>query len=533
MGGFLVSRPVLRQSESQGSRETGSGISHSRAFRRPDQRGIPENMAIDISPRFTLSRRGYATDEVDSYLESVTEHTTETDDQLADLQDQASYLEEENARLVSRIEELEDAINFETPHTVGALGERIKLILENAEEGANDALLRAKAEADYIVSEARKAAEDTERQAKANLAQSEETLSGSQRQADDLAERIESDARAKAVALLGEADLAAQRRKEQIETWAQGVIARTQADQSKMIQDFANVRRSHESAIRTLGVERDESVSALRALQLRINRAIEMLPETKAPNGAAMELAALAKASGEAPEAGEDPSAEAPAPELARTETPQAEALVVDEAEAVTTGTATEGHLSAPAPALDTQQEDGTVEEKWPYLSQSSTPEVKAEAGPEAEAGPAHLNMPPIVAPSASVIDADAVPASEQPASEQPVAEEPASERPAAAQATAGELAGVGSADAESAAAGVSAAEDPVTPNAEDHFKAAEDAWNQADSTRITSVASSTRRPLHFRREEQVVGSAGAEEVFDGDQDGVPTGEYNINSFYG
>src|ERR1700733_3268107 len=122
-------------------------------------------MAIDLTPRFTVSLRGYDKEEVDRYLATLSERTTQTEDQLYELQEQNRYLEEEHARLAARVEELEVAIRSETPHTVGALGERITLILNEVEEGASETLTQAKAEADFIVAGAQAEADALRRQA--------------------------------------------------------------------------------------------------------------------------------------------------------------------------------------------------------------------------------------------------------------------------------------------------------------------------------------------------------------------------------
>jgi cell division septum initiation protein DivIVA len=235
-------------------------------------------MAIDISPRFTVSLRGYDKDEVDTYLESMSERTTQADDQLYELTEQARFLEAEHERLCDRVEELESAIRSETPHTVGALGERITLILNQAEEGASDTITQAKAEAEYIVGEAKREADALRRQATADAAQATDMLAGAQRQAAELAERLEAEAKVRAAAVLGDAELRAQRRQEQIESWAQEVITRTQAEQARLAEEFAVIRRRHEAEVRSLLGERDDAVAALRSLQTSLQRAVDRVP---------------------------------------------------------------------------------------------------------------------------------------------------------------------------------------------------------------------------------------------------------------
>ncbi len=235
-------------------------------------------MAIDVSPNFTVALRGYDKDQVDHYLESMSERSSEADDQLYEMQEQTRYFEGEHQRLTSRIEELEEAIRSETPHTVAALGQRITLILSEAEEGAADTISQAEARAEYLVSEAEREAETTRRQAEMFSAQANETLAGAQRQAEALAERLEAEARGKATSIVGDAQLRAQRRHDQIEGWAQEVIARTQSEQVRLAEEFAKIRRHHDAEVQALLGERDDAIAALRSLQGSLNRAIERVP---------------------------------------------------------------------------------------------------------------------------------------------------------------------------------------------------------------------------------------------------------------
>jgi DivIVA domain-containing protein len=234
-------------------------------------------MAIDVSPNFTMALRGYDKDQVDQYLESLSERTSEADDQLYEMQEQSSYLEGEHERLLARVEELESAIRTETPHTVAALGQRITLILSEAEEGASDTISQAEARAQYLVGEAERLAEATRRQAETVSAQANETLAGAQRQAEALAERLEAEARGRAASIVGDAQMRAQRRHDQIESWAQEVIVRTQADQVRLTEEFAKARRHHDAELHALAGQRDDAVAALRTLQGALGRAIERI----------------------------------------------------------------------------------------------------------------------------------------------------------------------------------------------------------------------------------------------------------------
>jgi cell division septum initiation protein DivIVA len=280
-------------------------------------------MAIDLTPRFTVSLRGYDKDEVERYLAGVSDRATQAEEQLYELQEQTRYLEEEHDRLVTRVEELEAAIRSETPHTVGALGERITLILNEAEEGASETLTQAKAEAEYLVSVAEEEAETLRRQSAMSAAQAAEALAAAQqeavetitaadqhaaetiaaadqhaaetvatadrraaealvtgqRKADELAQRLEAEARAEAAAILRDTEDRAERRQAQIEVWAQEMIAHTQAEQARLTDEFALIRRGHEAEVRSLVGDRDDAMAAIRSLQASLVRAVEAVAD--------------------------------------------------------------------------------------------------------------------------------------------------------------------------------------------------------------------------------------------------------------
>ncbi len=234
-------------------------------------------MAIDLSPspRFTLSLRGYDKDEVDDYLESLAAHATDADGALDGARDRIRQLEAEVQRLSARVAELEEVVRHEPPHTVRAIGERITLILEEAEAGAADALAQAQAQADYIVEEARQEAEILRRQAAAATAEAREVRESAQRVVEEQLERAQSEARSRSAAIVAEAEARARRRQAQIEGWAQEVIAATQADQAQLSEEFAQVRRRHETELTGLVTQRDDVVANLRHLQAALAQAVD------------------------------------------------------------------------------------------------------------------------------------------------------------------------------------------------------------------------------------------------------------------
>ena len=97
------------------------------------------------------------------------------------------------------------------------------------------------------------------------------------REAEALSQRLEMEAKARASSILNDAEHRAQRRQDQIEKWAQEMIAHTQTEQARLADEFAMIRRGHEAEVRTLTGDRDDAVAALRALQASLGTAIERI----------------------------------------------------------------------------------------------------------------------------------------------------------------------------------------------------------------------------------------------------------------
>lgn len=235
-------------------------------------------MVTELTPRFTVSLRGYDKDEVDDYLESLAAHATDSDGELMAHRQRSRDLESEVQRLGGRVRELEDAIRTETPHTVRAIGERITLILSEAEAGATETLAQAESRSDQILAQAREEAEELRQQVTTELAEARQAREEAQRAAEEQLERAEAEAKARASAILNEAEARARRRQAQIEGWAQEVITATQADQAQMTEEFALLKRRHESELIELTTRRDDVVASLRSLQQSISRAVDRIP---------------------------------------------------------------------------------------------------------------------------------------------------------------------------------------------------------------------------------------------------------------
>ena len=81
-------------------------------------------------PSFTVSLRGYDREEVDEYLDSLAEALG----QVEEAEEHSRRLQSHVAKCNSRIRELEDRIRNDAPKSGAALGERIGLLLNAAEE---------------------------------------------------------------------------------------------------------------------------------------------------------------------------------------------------------------------------------------------------------------------------------------------------------------------------------------------------------------------------------------------------------------
>jgi hypothetical protein len=89
------------------------------------------------------------------------------------------------------------------------------------------------------------------------------------------------EAKARASSILNDAEHRAQRRQDQIEKWAQEMIAHTQAEQARLFDEFAMIRRGHEAEVRALTGDRDDAITALRALQASLAQAVERVEASR------------------------------------------------------------------------------------------------------------------------------------------------------------------------------------------------------------------------------------------------------------
>jgi DivIVA domain-containing protein len=215
-------------------------------------------------PSFTVSLRGYDREEVDEYLDSLAEALAKVEE----AEDHTRRLQAHVARCNSRIKELEDKIRADTPRSGVALGERIGILLHEAEEAAADTVGRAEAEATRIVASA-----------EAKGVEAEELLQSATARAEEQARRIETVARGEAAEIVAEADARAAARTRQIEQWAEQVISHTRAEEARMFVEQQKAREAATTELRALADQRRSAAATLLGVREAIGRAIGLIDE--------------------------------------------------------------------------------------------------------------------------------------------------------------------------------------------------------------------------------------------------------------
>ena len=180
------------------------------------------------SPSFTVSLRGYDREEVDHYIDSLAEALEQVDDSS----EQNHRLQAHINQLNARIRELEGRINAEPPRSGAIVGERIGILLREAEEAASETVARAETRAEAILSSADAKEQEADEIVRAALARGE-----------DQSRRIESAARAEAAEIVAEAEARATARTRQIEQWAEQVISHTRAEEARMLPRTAGAEK--------------------------------------------------------------------------------------------------------------------------------------------------------------------------------------------------------------------------------------------------------------------------------------------------
>lgn len=215
------------------------------------------------NPSFTVSLRGYDREEVDEYLDSLAEAL----DQVETAEDHTRQLQSHINRLNARIRELEDRLSSEKPRSGLAVGERIGILLRQAEETAEETVMRAETRAAEIVTAAEQRAEDAEQLVRSATSRAEEQ-----------ARRIEAAARAEASDIVAEADSRAAARTRQIEQWAEQVISHTRAEEARMRAEQKALRETFEAEMARLTDERMTAHRTLNDLRDSLATALGIIP---------------------------------------------------------------------------------------------------------------------------------------------------------------------------------------------------------------------------------------------------------------
>jgi DivIVA domain-containing protein len=214
------------------------------------------------NPSFTVSLRGYDRDEVDHYLDSLSEALA----QVEDAEEHNRRLQTHVNRLNARIKDLEDRIRADEPRTGLVVGERISILLREAEDAATETITRAEAKAVGIEAEA---------QAKADSA--DETVRSAVSRGEDQARRIEAAAKAEAAEVIAEAEARANARTQQIEQWAEQVISHTRAEEARMLRDLQEKRKTVVGELKELADQRGAAARCLSDLRYELGKALGII----------------------------------------------------------------------------------------------------------------------------------------------------------------------------------------------------------------------------------------------------------------
>ena len=223
------------------------------------------------APSFTTAIRGYDREEVDEYVDSLAKALEDLEESEA----RSRKLQAHLTRLNARIHELEDRIKTETPHTAGALGERITLLLSEAEAGATTAIERAEAEAEAIVAAAQAEADRIRAEIARQRADADDFLRSATERAESQARTIEQEARNAAAVTVAEAERRAAARTRQVEEWEQQVVAHTHAEQALQARAHEEAESAHRLRMAELGAEHHQAVTHLSSVRDALTRLLD------------------------------------------------------------------------------------------------------------------------------------------------------------------------------------------------------------------------------------------------------------------
>ena len=156
----------------------------------------------------------------------------------------------------------------ERPLPGAALGERIGILLHQAEEAAADVVARAEADASRTVAAA-----------EARVAEAEELMESATTRAEDQARRIETVAKGEAAEIVAEAEARAAARTRQIEQWAEQVISHTRAEEARMFVEQQKAKEVAATELRSLAEQRRTAAATLLSVREAIGRAVGLIDD--------------------------------------------------------------------------------------------------------------------------------------------------------------------------------------------------------------------------------------------------------------
>ena len=218
------------------------------------------------TPSFTVTLRGYDKEEVDEYIESLSHTRGDDVEALEQAEATIRSLESEIRRHAERVTKLESCIRDETPRSISALGERLTLILEQAEATANETVAQARQEADSAREEASQAAERITRYATYQASEAETRAVTVTRNAEERARQLEEEATNRAAVILDDAEAQAEARIAEINEWVGRVRAQIISEQQQAAETFAITRARREAELHEIVLRRDALLTSLTAV---------------------------------------------------------------------------------------------------------------------------------------------------------------------------------------------------------------------------------------------------------------------------
>lgn len=229
---------------------------------------------LTATPSFTVTLRGYDKDEVDEYIESISDTRGNDVEALEAADATIGSLEEEVRRQAERVTKLESCVRDETPRSIAALGERLTLILEQAENAASETVAQARREAEAARQESSEAAERTTRYASYQASEAQARALIITRDAEEHVRQLEESATTRAVEILDDAEAQAQSRIAEIHEWVERVRAQIRAEQQQAAAEFSAVQARRAAELREIALRRDSLLTSLTAVCQSVTAAV-------------------------------------------------------------------------------------------------------------------------------------------------------------------------------------------------------------------------------------------------------------------